>query len=447
MSRYTITEIIEATGGRVLSKGQEYVTGISIDSRTIKEGELFIALKGQRFDGHQFLEEALQRGSGAVVSLPPLLPYQGRSIIYVDNTLKALQRIARYRRVKSEATVIGVTGTNGKTTTKEMIATVLSRRYRVLRSRGNLNNQIGLPLCLTDLTDEEFAVLEMGASRVGDIRELCEIALPQIGVITNIGPAHLEGFGSIEQVRKTKLEMLEFVDTLIINHDDPMLFPLTGESRAVRELITYGLSEGAMVRATEIHYNSTGINFTLRVNAKAIPVKLNLFGRFNVYNALAAASVCLLFGCLNEFKEAIAEFRGVPMRHEIRHLKGATVISDLYNANPASMEEAVKELVHLKRARAVAVLGDMLELGAYSEVAHRDLGRWLATLPVDLFIGVGPLMRYACEEFQRMDSTREVYSVDDPLQARQILLERVKEGDTVLVKGSRGMKLERLLEE
>ena len=166
-----------------------------------------------------------------------------------------------------------------------------------------------------------------------------------------------------------------------------------------------------------------------------------------MYNALAAASVCLLFGCLNEFKEAIAEFRGVPMRHEIRHLKGATVISDLYNANPASMEEAVKELVHLKRARAVAVLGDMLELGAYSEVAHRDLGRWLATLPVDLFIGVGPLMRYACEEFQRMDSTREVYSVDDPLQARQILLERVKEGDTVLVKGSRGMKLERLLEE
>ncbi len=449
MLRYSLVEILEATGGRLLIKGVDYFRGISIDSRTIKEGELFIALRGERFDGHTFVEEALKKAHGAIVSYPPVLPVRGKSIIHVDNTLKALQSIARYRRLKRSVNVIAVTGTNGKTTTKEMIATVLSRNHRVLRSKGNLNNHIGLPLCLAELNGQDMAVLEMGASAVGDIRQLCEIALPQIGVITNIGPAHLEGFGSIQQVRQTKLEMLEFVEKVVLNVDDPMLSPLLGsELLKGKEVITYGFSEKASVRAEDISYSASGVSFSLVSDGTRKRVSLRLFGRFNVYNALAAASVCRIFDCMNTFADTLKEFRGVPMRLELKTLKGATVISDLYNANPASMEEAIKELLSLKKTRAIAVLGDMLELGAYSEVAHRKLGRWIASLPVDIFVAVGPLMRLAYEEFREVNSNnRMVYSVEDPKEAKELLMDLLRENDTVLIKGSRGMRLEKILEE
>ena len=229
MIRYTLSEILEPTAGRLLVKGTRYFTGISIDSRTIREGELFISLRGERFDGHDFLEPALKKGGGAVVSCPPVIPVMGKSIIHVDNTLRALQSIARHRRLTRDVEVVAITGTNGKTTTKEMIAEVLARDYKVLRSRGNLNNQIGLSLSLTRLNSHRFAVLEMGASRVGDIAELSGIARPDICVITNIAPAHLEGFGSLDMVRKTKLEIVDYVNTVVVNGVDPYLRPVLPE--------------------------------------------------------------------------------------------------------------------------------------------------------------------------------------------------------------------------
>ncbi len=442
---YTLTEVLEATSGRLLLKGPDLFSGISIDSRTIRAGELFIALKGKRFDGHDFVDEAIRRGSGAIVNYPPLIPTRGRSIIHVNNTLKALQGIARNRRLNRQARVVGVTGTNGKTTTKEMIYTILSSSYRVLSSRGNLNNHIGLPLCLSELDDHEIAVLEMGASRPGDIRELAEIALPDIGVITNIGPAHLEGFGSLETVRSTKLELVDFVGTLVVNGDDPNIGIEPSEGRRV---ITFGRGEGLDVRADRIVHEEGGIRFRVLVkDGPETEIRLRVLGLFNVYNALAAISVSRLFEVPIEVVRASLEgFRGIPMRLELRELKGATVLSDLYNANPASMEEAVKELVRLKRGRAVAVLGDMLELGSYGEEAHRKLGRWLATLPVDVLIGIGELMSYAAEEFMGDNGRRISLHVKDPEEARRILLKIVKSEDTVLIKGSRGMRLERLLE-
>ncbi len=444
MSRYALTEILEATSGRLILKGADTFSGISIDSRTIKDGELFVALKGERFDGHIFVDEALKKGAGAVVSCPPVVP-RGRSIIHVGNTLRALQRIARHRRLSRPVKVVGVTGTNGKTTTKEMIATVLAKRYKVLGSKGNLNNQIGLPLCLTELDDHGVAVLEMGASKSGDIRELSEIARPDIGVITNIGPAHLEGFGSIETVRATKFELLDFAATGVLNGDDPNIKDIP----EMCDLLTFGLNEGVDVRADGIEYEDGGVSFRVYLkDGEAADVRLRVFGLFNVYNALAAVAVCRLLDVpLDEISASLGEFSGVPMRLELKELKGALVISDLYNANPASMEEAVKELLRLRRGRAVAVLGDMLDLGPYGEQAHRKLGRWLATLGVDVLIAVGELMAYTCEEFSGGNGDAEAVHAGDPQEAREILLSMVGKDDTVLIKGSRGMRLERVLED
>ncbi|MEC4684650.1 MAG: UDP-N-acetylmuramoyl-tripeptide--D-alanyl-D-alanine ligase [Nitrospirota bacterium] len=445
MSRYTLTEILEATSGRLILRGADAFSGVSIDSRTIKDGELFVALQGERFDGHLFVDEALKKGVGAIVSYPPVVP-RGRSIIHVNNTLRALQRIARYRRMSRQVSVIGVTGTNGKTTTKEMITVVLNGRYKVLSSRGNLNNQIGLPLCLTDLDDHDMAVLEMGATKAGDIRELSDIARPDIGVITNIGPAHLEGFGSLETVRDTKYEILDFAKTAVLNIDDPIISERPGQCSRV---VTFGLKEGADVRADDIVYEEGGLSF--RVHLKeggSSDIRLRVLGLFNVYNALAAVAVCRILNVpISNISSSLSEFGGVPMRLELKELKGALVISDLYNANPASMEEAVKELVRLRRGRAVAVLGDMLELGSYGEQAHRKLGRWLATLNVDVLIAVGDLMSYTCEEFSAGNGNLKALHARDPREAREILLGMVGKEDTVLIKGSRGMRLEGVLED
>lgn len=443
---YSLTEIIQATGGRLIFKGQESFKGLSIDSRTIKEGELFIALKGARFDGHDFVMDALKKGAGAIVSIPPVMPVKGKSIIYVPNTLKALQSIARSRRLQRATEVVAITGTNGKTTTKEMVARVLEKRFRVLKSSGNLNNQVGLPLSLSQLNGHDVAVLEMGASKVGDIRELCEIGLPQTGVVTNIGPAHLEGFGSIEQVLKTKLELLEFVDRVVVNKDDHLLREaLNWKEFKGKDVLTYGLQKDADIRAEDIKVGPEGLSFKVHVAGKVFTLKLRVVGRFNVYNALAAVGVCKFFGCLDTIAEALEGFEGVPMRLEVKQLKEVTFLSDMYNANPASMEEALKELVAMKKKRTIAVLGDMLELGAYEEKAHRDIGQMIARLPIEVFIAVGQRMSLAADVAKSMSPDKKVVVVQSSEEASSVLKEILRPEDVVLIKGSRAMEMERIL--
>lgn len=451
MTRYSLEEILEATSGRLIRSGADTFTGISIDSRTIKDGDLFIALRGERFDGHNYIDEALRKGAGAVVSYPPVMPVQGRSIIHVDNTLRALQNIAQQRRLSRDTSVVGITGTNGKTTTKEMACVVLESAHSVLCSKGNLNNHIGLPLSLAGLNGHDVAVLEMGASRQGDIRELSEISRPDIGVLTNIGPAHLEGFGSIERVMNTKLELLDFTDTVVINSDDPYLGPVARDLQAegVKRVVTFGIESSADLRADEIRHEDNGTIFRMHLkDGASAETGLNVPGLFNIYNGLAAAAICTLFDIpVGNIASSLENFGGVPMRLELKKLKGALVINDIYNANPYSMEEAVKELVRLKRKRAIAVLGDMLELGSYGEEAHRKLGAWLATLPVDILIGVGDLASYLCEEFSGTNGHKESIHVKDPDEARSVLMGLVEEDDTVLIKGSRGIRLEGVLKD
>jgi len=440
-----LEDVMRATGGELISGHSVSFGGVCIDSRKIKEGELFIALKGDRFDGHDFIREALEKGSGAVVSLSEFEPIKDKTIISVKDTLKALQDIARFLRLKRDIPVVAVTGSNGKTTTKELIASILDTRYRVLKNSGNFNNHIGLPLSLTDIADEdEVIVLEMGASGPGEIKELCNIAEPDYGVLTNISPAHLEGFKDIETVRKTKLELLGAVGVAVVNADDPFMMEGIYQSGFRGSLVRYGIQSPADVCATDIKLHEEGSSFTLHVPKNtSIAVNPKISGMFNIYNLLAAASVGHLFNIdMVSMKSVIDSFTGLPMRLQFREVCGVRVISDMYNANPASMAAAVRELVRTRKGRAIAVLGDMLELGVYEEEAHRQLGRLMSGLQIDIFIAVGPRMAFAVSEF-----SGEVYSLQAAAAAGRLLKDILKEGDTVLIKGSRGMGMEKALEE
>lgn len=447
-------DILAATGGTLLCEGQRTYTGVSIDSRTIADGELFVALQGARSDGHQYLAAALGPGAGALVSIAPEVLPAGRTLVRVGDTLEALQRLALYLRKKRAIPVIAVTGTNGKTTTKELISAIFSAefgRQKVLRTGGNLNNHIGLPLCISRMSgDEEIMVLEMGSNAAGDIRQLCDIARPDYAVMTNVGPAHLEGFGSLETVRDTDLEVLGYAGTFAVNADDLFLMeglrnPLQGPAAGYAgRTITYGMDNPADVAARDILLREKGSRFLLCLpEGKEIPVDFQLSGRFNISNALAAASIASAAGASPEsLKQGLEAFTGVPMRLETRKLGGMLIISDVYNANPASMQEAIRELVRLRRDRTIAVLGDMLELGAYAEAAHSGIVALLNDLKVGMLICVGTEMQKASASFRG-----DCYAADDSFQAGAILTELVREGDTILLKGSRGMRMEQVLGE
>lgn len=444
MGLLKLNDIINATGGDLISLNADSFLGISIDSRTISEGELFIALKGSRHDGHNFLNEALKRGTGAIVEIPPERFYKDKTVIYVKDSLRALQDIAHYLRMKRNVPVIAITGSNGKTTTKELIASIVSTRYKVLKNTGNLNNQIGLPLSLTRISeDDEMIVLEMGASAPGEIDQLCKIAVPNYGVLTNIGKAHLEGFKDLETVRKTKLELLNTVNVAIVNADDAFMMEGISMSGYNGRLIRYGIKNIAEIYASNIVQHEKGLNFRICIYGEMLDVNSQLSGIFNVYNILAATAISDVMDIpLLQIKEAIYSFKGVPMRLEFKEINGVEIIYDVYNANPVSMKEALKELVRIKKDRTIAVLGDMLELGSYAEEEHRSLGKLLSKLKIDILIGVGSCMALAASEFNG-----NFYSLQTAEEAGRILRKICRKGDAVLIKGSRGLKMEKVLEE
>lgn len=452
--------IREATGGTLLSGEERDFTGLSIDSRHINEGELFVAVKGDKFDGHDFASEALKTAGGVMVSRNTLCAAcgaekrelrstdyaGGKPIILVRDTLQALQDLARYIRKAFPGPVIAVAGSNGKTTTKELIASILSGRMKILKTAGNFNNHIGMPLSLARIEEgTEAMVLEMGTNRPGDVDELCRIAYPEIGVITNIGYEHLEGFGSLEKVRESELELLPYVKKLAINADDSFL--MGGISTAfIGDLVTFGLERtDTDIAAHDINLTDEGSSFILRAEGESIAVRSRLSGRFNIYNSLAAAAAAHAVGFnLTDIRAGLEAFTGVRMRFEILRHGGVTILNDSYNANPSSMEESLKELVRRVRpggGRAIAVLGDMLELGAYSDEAHTNLGRGIAELPIEKAICMGPLMKLTVAA-----AGDKGLRADNAGAAAEELRRIMKEGDIVLIKGSRGMRMEEVLD-
>ncbi len=457
----SVEEILKATGGELLQgeRGALF-QGISTDSRALSEGELFVALKGPRFDGHHFALDALGKRAGGVMIESGQAKekrwngYRGQAVIAVKDTLQALGDLARAKRRKYKTPVIALTGSNGKTTTKEMIAACLETALPVLKTRGNLNNLIGLPLTLLRLTEKEKAVvLEMGMNVPGEIRRLTDIAEPDVGLITNIQAVHLEGMGSLERIKEEKGELFRRMrgdGTILVNRDDPRVIGLA-RGFAGRKM-TFGVDGPADVMARGIRIKGEGTSFQIALGGgeEEMEVTLPFLGRHFVPNALSAVAAATLFGVdLEKAKEALEHLHPSPMRMEIRHLEGGeTLINDTYNANPTSMEVALKTMVEVKGGgRAIAVLGDMLEMGDDTEQAHVDLGKKVRDLSIDLLFTLGRQAAVVVESAIRQGFPKEkARAVESHTEAISLLKQIMKEGDWVLVKGSRGMEMERIVQ-
>lgn len=452
MEAMSIGEIASAAGGTPYNLVQDTaVKGISIDSRKINSGEIFIAIKGESFDGHDFIDKAVENGAAAVISHKPL---NGCSVPYilVEDTLKALQDIARHYRKKFQIPFVAVTGSSGKTTTKDMIASVLSQSFRVLKTEGNFNNAIGLPLTLLRLQyDHEAAVLEMGMNSPGEISLLSEIVRQDIGVISNVGTAHIEKLGSRENILKAKLELFDYFEsnnTAVINGDNDMLEGFySGRYRVIR----YGLKDSNDLYAFDIkEKGEEGTDFSVNLDGEAVRFSILLPGIHNVYNALSAIAVARLFGMEREaIRRGLVEFKPSKMRMDIITTdSGLKIINDAYNANPDSMRAAINVLNSLKSGgRAVFIAGDMFELGDVSDREHYGIGAYAAEKGVDLLIAVGnfaaSVKRGAVEAGMDSGST---YAFHDKEEAEACIDKLIKPGDVILVKGSRGMKMEHIVD-
>jgi UDP-N-acetylmuramoyl-tripeptide--D-alanyl-D-alanine ligase len=455
----SVGEVLRATGGTLVQGEREaFFNGVSTDSRTVGEGELFIALKGALFDGHGFAREALEkRASGVVIAGERWGDirwngYRPKAVIAVKDTLRALGDLARERRRQFATPLVALTGSNGKTTTKEMMAACLETTFPVLKTKGNFNNLIGLPLTLLGLTERErVVVLEMGMNVPGEIQRLTEIAEPDVGLITNIGRVHLEGLGGLENVKEEKGALFRSMKkdgAILVNQDDPLVVDLAKEFSGQK--ITFGISHPAEVMAKEIRLRGTeGTSFTLAFGGQELEIDLPLLGRHFISNALAAIGVATLFGIeVKTAKEALERFQPFPMRMEVCSLQGGkTLINDAYNANPRSMELALEALTEVKgTGRAIAVLGDMLELGEYTKEAHQEIGRKAAELSLDLLLLMGKEAVLAADAaIGHGLGPEKVRVVKSHREAVSILRQILRKGDWVLVKGSRGMEMEKVV--
>jgi UDP-N-acetylmuramoyl-tripeptide--D-alanyl-D-alanine ligase len=452
----SVAMVLEATKG-VLLQGDAGTSfsGVSSDSRAIKAGELFFALRGEHFDGHQFLTKAIQQGcKGAVVDReidPPA--DQSISVMRVADTLQALGDLAHLWRKRHPIPLVAVVGSNGKTTTKEMAGAILEKKYKVMKNAGNLNNLIGLPLSLLQINSTDgVAILEMGMNRFGEILRLTQIAAPNLGILTNIGPAHLEGLGSIKGIMQAKGELLQGMGAsgrLIFNADDPRVVQLSKGFPGERQ--SFGVINRAEWMATDIRTQENGgVSFQLQAPVGTISVALQLLGRHQVYNALAAAAAAFHLGAaMDDIKEGLASITSPAMRMELTVLgKGIKVINDAYNANPRSMEAALLTLQETTGGRKIAVLGDMWELGTYAAEAHRELGRAVKDYGVDFLFLLGQFAPQVAEGARQGGMDPHNISIGKDHHAVGLMLaQTVKTGDWVLIKGSRIMRMEEIIRE
>jgi UDP-N-acetylmuramoyl-tripeptide--D-alanyl-D-alanine ligase len=451
MPRITIQELVHATHGALISGDLGgYVASVSIDSRTIPPGAVFFAIRGHRLDGHRFIREAVMKGAGAlVVENLPDDPPPGIPLILVNDTTQALGKLAAFHRQRMTLPVVAVTGSNGKTTTKEMIANMLATRWQVLKSEGSFNNQWGVPLTLLRLTPEhEALVIEMGTSGFGEIASLASLVRPSIGVVTSIGPAHLEAFGSLAGVQEAKSELVEALGAdgiAILNADDPLALELREKVKG--RLFTFGQSPEAHVRVAGTMTESLdGLRFTIELAGSRYPVHLAFAGRHNVSNALAAALVGSVLGLEGaEIVRGLEAARPQKGRLIWQHAGAIRILDDSYNANPASVRAALETLMAEGSGRALVALGDMSELGSAGQEEHEAIGDYAARLGIAALVTVGPLAAVAAEAAQK-SGCRLVQTVQSVEQAVAVLTEWLAPGDRLLVKGSRVMGMERVVQ-
>ncbi|HQK99800.1 MAG TPA: UDP-N-acetylmuramoyl-tripeptide--D-alanyl-D-alanine ligase [Smithellaceae bacterium] len=453
---FSVDEILSACGGRLVSgRGEDRLSGVSTDTRAIEKGNLFVALKGDRFDAHDFLTQAVDQGARALVvaedraALAPSAP--GIAVVAVPDTLRALGDLAHAHRMKFHPTVIGLTGSSGKTTTKEMLAAILSAGKNVLKTEGNLNNLIGVPKTLLRLSGgHDLAIVEMGTNTPGEIARLTAITDPDIGLITNVGPAHLAGFGSLDAVREEKGSLfmnLRPSACAVVNIDDEAIRVIA--QRWPGRQVTFGMGADADVGAKNIQKRGVrGVRFELVMGGSELTVEMKITGIHHIYNAMAAAAAAWAAGVDPEgVRSGLAAFSPVAGRMDMIELAcGAYLIDDSYNANPASVREALLALKDLKDGhRAYVVLGDMLELGEAAVDLHRRIGRIVATIGVTAVLLRGDFAGdIAAGAREGGMSEDQIIVFDHEEEALRLLASRVQKGDWILVKGSRAMKMDRV---
>ncbi len=455
MADWNLEQIVEGTQGVVEGAPgpQTNITGFSIDSRTVKPGDVFIAIKGETHDGHRFIPDVVKKDVSAIIAARGAnLPEErnGVPFVRVEDTLQALQMLAKWHRKRHTARFLGITGSNGKTTTKEMTAHLFSRVSSLWATAGNLNNHIGLPLNLVRIPLAcTTAIMEMGMNHTGEIRFLADIARPSSGIITNIGPAHIGNLGSLENIALAKAEMLEQMPEdgyAVLPGDDPFLPTLKGKTRA--RVMTFGFGAGCDLRGVDVRMGPDGLDMQVEQRLRRFPLHLRLLGKHNALNALAA--LALFASCGHDLEQGVAamsEFRPVAARMESHQIDGMRVILDCYNANPSSMKLAVEYLAICK-GRRVAVLGDMRELGEMSEELHRDIGRQVAAQKLDQLVAVGDQAQFMAEAaLQDGMETSRVHSCRDTDEAAKTLRMLMKPGDILLLKASRGMYFEKIVKQ
>jgi UDP-N-acetylmuramoyl-tripeptide--D-alanyl-D-alanine ligase len=448
MPRLTFAEIAEMTGGAVVQGGDIPTSSVVIDSREVKPDSVFFAIKGERLDGHQFVPKALEIARGAVVAdVPENLP-RDKGIVRVVDTTDALQQLAKSIRGRMTFTLIGITGSAGKTTTKEMIATLAGTERRTFKSWGNFNNLIGCPLCIDNTPDDaEVVVSEMGMNHKGEIATLAGLTRPDVGVYTNIGPVHIEFFGTIEKIAEAKRELLENVrqgGTVIVNNDNDFVVRISREYRGPKK--TYGIDHDAEYRATNIReHGLLGTSFTLAAEGSTREFEIPMPGRHNLENLLAAIATARAIGISwAGIERGVGEVRPAYHRGIIVPYQGAQIYDDTYNSNPYALGRALELMAQAEvQGRRIAVIGDMLELGEKELDFHRDAGRAIPK-SIDVVIGVGPRSRALLDGAQE-SGHHSLHHFDNAAGAGQFLQGFIQDGDLVLIKASRGIGLDKIV--
>lgn len=459
MKSILVKDIIKITNGELIIGEENLICeNFSKDTRIISNGDVYIGIKGDSFDGSKFWKEALEKGAACSIvqdiqfKQEELNQLEGKTIIKVKDTLKALYEIAKFKRSLYNIPVVAITGSVGKTSTKDIVASVVSKKYKTLKTMGNNNNNIGLPFTILNLRDQEAMVLEMGMNHFGEISLLTSIAKPTICVITNIGTSHIGNLGSRENILKAKLEILEGTTnpTIIINNDNDLLHKWYEENKSSKNIKTYGINEESDINAKNIILNEENSEFKCKIENQEVKIKVPVAGEHFVLNAMCAALVGKALN-LNEIQivEGIESFELTKKRMDITVLNNGTkVINDAYNASFESMQASLKNLAQYKENRKIAILGDMFELGEFSKELHEKVGEEVYQNNIDILMCSGENSKYILKAAEKQGMKKEnIFYFEDKEQIVKKLREIIKPNDVILIKASNGMKFFELAEQ